>query len=117
MFFVRIRPMKIKEQLIAGGFGEEVLAVRKVFDFIKFKFHKIENSLDVGLHTMSAWEDGAVRLTVERFNGEGISRRMFGIPRADVLGTIVSLSRRIFREGIKFFQEVIDVDGKEMSMS
>ena len=112
MFFVRIGTMKIKEELIAGGFGKEVLAVRKVFDFIKFKFHKIVDGLDVRLHAMSAGEDGTMRLTVERFDGEGISGEMFGIPSADVLGTIVGLSGRIFREGIKFFQEVIDVNGE-----
>ena len=66
---------------------------------------------------MGAREDGAMPLAWYRFNGARVGRRFFGIPRADVFAAIICLPIRIFQEGIKFFEEVINIYSKQFGMS
>ena len=70
------------------------------------------DSLNVGLHAMSAGEDGAMVLTIKGFNGFGIDRRFFGFPGSDVFAAVVRLTDRLIGQGVIFFQVMVNVNSE-----
>jgi hypothetical protein len=116
VFFVRVRSFEIEEELVRGGFVEEVSTVMELFDFEEFGFHEVVDGLDVGLHAMGAWEDGSVTLAGEGLNGEGVGGRIFSVPGSDVFAAVVGLAGGVVGESVKPFEEVVEVNGKEVGV-
>ena len=64
VFFVRVWSVQVKKELVTGSFAKEVSTILESFNFIKFHLHEIMDGFNVGLHAMSAREDGAMELAV-----------------------------------------------------
>lgn len=116
MLLVGVGAEEVEGELIGGDLGHEVGTVLKILELVEFQLHEVVNSFDIGLHPMSAREDGVVTLTGERFDGAGIGGGFLGVPGTDILATVVGLADGDFGKGLKFSEEVVDVEGEELGV-
>jgi hypothetical protein len=80
VFFVRVGPEEVEEELIGCGLGDEVVGILEVFDFIELAFD------------LRPWGDGVVVLAGDFLDGLGVRARGFGGDRPEVFGAVIGLS-------------------------